>query len=341
MPSRDRGVDRQIVVHTGQHYDRRHVRRHPGGSRLPGARPLRSGVGSGTHGEQTGERPDRRSSRSAASSRRRVVVVAGDVNSTLACALAAAKLGIPVAHLEAGLRSRDWTMPEEINRVLDRPPLRRCCSPTARRRRPNLAAEGDRRPAASHYVGNTMIDSLRRLERPRASARAWSARARARALRARDAAPARRTSTTPARLAASPRRCAGSRAACRSSSRSIRAPGRGSRTAPATGSAGRRALHRPAAATSTSCPSRPARGAILTDSGGVQEEASALGVPCFTLRDEHRAAGHHRPRHQPPAGRRSGEPSARWRPRRPRPCAIPLWDGHAAERVADVILAAV
>src|SRR2546421_364901 len=75
------------------------------------------GIGSGTHAQQTakvmveiepvllGERPD-------------VVVVAGDVNSTLAVALVAAKIQLAVAHVEAGLRSSDWTMPEEINRVL-------------------------------------------------------------------------------------------------------------------------------------------------------------------------------------------------------------------------------
>ena len=117
-----------------------------------------------------------------------LVVVAGDVNSTLACALAAAKLGVPVAHLEAGLRSDDWTMPEEINRVLtDRmSDVLLTHSPEAE---PNLLREGID-PARIHYVGNTMIDSLRELEGTGAPAgRLARARAERPRVRARDAAP--------------------------------------------------------------------------------------------------------------------------------------------------------
>jgi UDP-N-acetylglucosamine 2-epimerase (non-hydrolysing) len=113
---RRRGVSRQLIVHTGQHYDRKMSDEILEDLGFPSP-DYSLGVGSGTHGEQTAKvlvafekillehRPT-------------LVVVAGDVNSTLACALAASKLGLPVAHLEAGLRSGDWTMPEEINRVL-------------------------------------------------------------------------------------------------------------------------------------------------------------------------------------------------------------------------------
>ena len=155
-----RGVADQVVVHTGQHYDRRMSEEILEDLGFP-VPDYSLGVGSGSHGEQTGKvliafeeilisiKPG-------------VVVVAGDVNSTLACALAASKLGIPVVHLEAGLRSGDWTMPEEINRVLtDRlSNLLLTHSPEAEE---NLAREGVD-VGRVRFVGNTMIDSLRRFE---------------------------------------------------------------------------------------------------------------------------------------------------------------------------------
>ena len=118
-----------------------------------------------------------------------VVVVAGDVNSTLACALAASKLGIPVVHLEAGLRSGDWTMPEEINRVLtDRlSDLLLTHSPEAEE---NLAREGVD-VGRVRFVGNTMIDSLRRFEAAARDRAVWSRHGVERArVRARHAASA-------------------------------------------------------------------------------------------------------------------------------------------------------
>jgi UDP-N-acetylglucosamine 2-epimerase (non-hydrolysing) len=85
------------------------------------------------------------------------------VNSTAACALAAVKVGVPVAHIEAGLRSRDWTMPEEINRVVT-DALSDLLFTTSRDAGENLRREGVD-PRTIHFVGNTMIDTLRRFER--------------------------------------------------------------------------------------------------------------------------------------------------------------------------------
>lgn len=147
------------LLHTGQHYDRALSGAFIEQLELP-APAYHLGVGSGSHAEQTGavmvgvERV-------LAGRRPAVLVVPGDVNSTMGAALAAVKLGVPVAHLESGLRSRDWTMPEEINRVVtDRvADLLLChCDEAVE----NLRAEGiaDERIA---LVGNTMIDSLLRL----------------------------------------------------------------------------------------------------------------------------------------------------------------------------------
>jgi UDP-N-acetylglucosamine 2-epimerase (non-hydrolysing) len=147
------------LLHTGQHYDRAlsggFIERL--GMREPDAN---LGVGSGTHAEQTagvliGVEADLLANPAD------LVLVAGDVNSTMAAALAAAKLRTPVAHIESGLRSRDWEMPEEINRVVtDRvSELLLCTSPDAAE---NLAAEGISGDGVQ-LVGNTMIDSLFRI----------------------------------------------------------------------------------------------------------------------------------------------------------------------------------
>lgn len=147
-----------VLVHTGQHYDQNMSGSFFSDLGMPEP-DVNLGVGSGSHAEQTGlimagferfcvdQSPD-------------WVVVVGDVNSTMACAITAKKLGIRVAHVEAGLRSGDMTMPEEINRL--------CTDAIA-----DLlfvtdtgAAESLRREGVPservHFVGNTMIDSLLR-----------------------------------------------------------------------------------------------------------------------------------------------------------------------------------
>lgn len=158
------------LVHTGQHYDENMSGAFIRDLGLPQPQ-AHLGVGSGTHAEQTAmvmmayeklcveSRPD-------------LVVVVGDVNSTLACTLAAVKLGIPVAHLEAGLRSGDRTMPEEINRIVTDAIADLLWTPSADADQ-NLLREGID-PARIFRVGNIMIDALE-MSRPRVEARRYAA----------------------------------------------------------------------------------------------------------------------------------------------------------------------
>ena len=151
-----------LLVHTGQHYDDNMSAGFIDELGLP--RPHHHlGIGSGTHAEQTGgvmvayERLCRDHAPG-------LTVVVGDVNSTVACALAATKLLIPVAHLEAGLRSRDRTMPEEINRIVTDAISDVLWTPSPDAD-DNLAGEGVACERITR-VGNIMIDSLT-LMRPR------------------------------------------------------------------------------------------------------------------------------------------------------------------------------
>ena len=303
----------QVVVHTGQHYDERMSGEMLSDLGLPEP-DVFLGVGSGTHGSQTGRaliafeevllerRPD-------------LVCAGGDVNSTLAVALASAKLGIPVAHVEAGLRSFDWTMPEEINRVLtDRlSTLLFTHSPEAAT---NLEAEGID-ASRVHFVGNTMIDSLRRFEDAAVARRPWErAGVNAGAATSSSRFTARRTSTSRPNSSASSQRCSGSR-----STPAVIFPVH-PRTRARLAAAG--LLERLESAVHCMEPVgyldflglEAGAGAIVTDSGGVQEEASAFGIPCFTLRanterpvtitsgHQHAARGGPRPDRRHPAGRR-------------------------------------
>jgi len=153
-----------LVVHTGQHYDASMSDAFFGDLDLPEP-DVHLGVGSGSHAVQTAavmerfepvvlkEKPD-------------WVIVVGDVNSTIACALVCVKLGIKVAHVEAGLRSRDRSMPEEINRLLTDQIADLLFTPSSDADE-NLLAEGI--PVERiKFVGNIMIDSLfENLERAR------------------------------------------------------------------------------------------------------------------------------------------------------------------------------
>lgn len=150
------GRCRARLVHTGQHYDRAMSGEFFEQLGLPEP-DVNLGVGSGTQAEQTGaimlgyerviaaQRPD-------------VCVVVGDVTSTMACAIVARKMGVPVAHVEGGIRSNDWTMPEEINRVVA-DAVTNWFFTTSHTAGENLRSSG---VAADRifFVGNTMIDTL-------------------------------------------------------------------------------------------------------------------------------------------------------------------------------------
>jgi UDP-N-acetylglucosamine 2-epimerase len=270
----------EILVHTGQHYD-------PGMSDvffdelgIP-APDHHLGVGSGPHGAQTGamlagiervllaERPD-------------AVLIYGDTNSTLAGALAAAKLGIPAAHVEAGLRSYNRSMPEEINRVVaDHLAARLFCPSQAAA--DNLAREGITRGV--HVVGDVMADALSDASR--------RAEGRSTILERLELAPG-------AFLLATIHRAENTDDAARLSE-IVEAFGRAGETIvfpihprtrhalaalgdPQARLANLRAID-PVGYLDMTMLERSAR-MILTDSGGIQKEAYWLGVPCLTLRGE-------------------------------------------------------
>ncbi len=326
---------RQVIVHTGQHYDSRMSDEVLADLEFPEV-DVFLGVGSGTHGVQTAKvlsafekvlidtEPD-------------VVLVAGDVNSTLACALAASKMGIAIAHLEAGLRSFDWSMPEEVNRVLtDRlSDVLLAHSPEAVE---NLQAEGIC-PGRVYNVGNTMIDSLRRCEKQARELRVWETVG----MEEREYVlvtlhrpsnvdePVRLNGIVdglvelaghaPAVFPIHPR----TRARLAENGGLARLEDAGVACIEPVGYLDFLSLQAGA-------------GAIVTDSGGVQEEASALGVSCFTFR----------PNTERPVTLTHGtnvllgeDPAeiaeVRPAPHPPTPSAIPLWDGHAADRVADAL----
>jgi UDP-N-acetylglucosamine 2-epimerase (non-hydrolysing) len=155
--AREAAMPRAVLVHTGQHYDASMSDRLFADLRLP-APDLNLEVGSGSHAVQTAEIM-KRFEPLVDQFRPSAVLVVGDVNSTLACGLVAVKRHVPVVHVEAGLRSFDRAMPEEINRVLT-DQVSDVLYTTERSAAANLAREGI--PAERVvFVGNVMIDSLR------------------------------------------------------------------------------------------------------------------------------------------------------------------------------------
>jgi UDP-N-acetylglucosamine 2-epimerase (non-hydrolysing) len=323
-----------ILVHTGQHYDpaMNEVLFDDLRIRKP---DYFLGAGPGSHASQTG-RVMTAFEPLAAQIRPDVVVVVGDVNSTMACALVTAKSGALLAHVEAGLRSRDWSMPEEINRVVTDRVSDYLFAPS-HDAVANLRAEGYRADQI-HLAGNVMADTLlanldraltgdtlsrlglepgqyglATLHRP---ANVDDPAVLADLLAALDDVAC----ACPLVLPAHPRAAGRLRGAGRS--------GR-VRVIPAAGYLDFIALQASARL-------------VLTDSGGVQEETTVLGVPCLTLRENterpvtltegtNRLVGRDPDRIVAAAREVLANPPAARRPA--------LWDGRAGQRIAAALLA--
>jgi UDP-N-acetylglucosamine 2-epimerase (non-hydrolysing) len=339
---RARGVE-TFLVHTGQHYDPTMSELFFRDLGLPEP-DVHLGVGSGSHAQQTA-RVMERLEPVLLERRPDLVVVVGDVNSTLAGALVCAKLGVPVAHVEAGLRSFDRSMPEEINRVLT-DQVSELLFTTSPEAEANLLREGIER-ARIHFVGNPMIDSLERhlaqaarsdvLDRLGLSEGSYGVVTLHRPSNVDD--PGRLAgilealrdvaSEIPVVFPAHPR-----------TTRTIRAAGLDRFVGD--GAAGRGIdLTEPLGYLDFLRLMAGAR-LVLTDSGGIQEETTVLGVPCLTLRPNterpitiemgtNRLVGS-----RPEDIRR--EALAVLAAPRPTPRRPPLWDGRAGERIAEVIV---
>jgi UDP-N-acetylglucosamine 2-epimerase (non-hydrolysing) len=324
---------RHAIVHTGQHYDRAMSAIFLEELGVPAPDHMLE-VGSGSHAAQTArvmerlepvleeERPD-------------LVMVPGDVNSTLAAALTAAKLQIPLAHIESGLRSFDRTMPEEVNRIVA-DELAEHLFLHSEEAIENLRAEGIAEERM-HFVGNTMIDTLVALEeRFRAAGAAGGlglepggyllVTLHRPALVDGELLP-----ETLRRLAALAREMPvvfPVHPRTRRKMEAIEAEHPGLLLSEPLGYVDFLSLLADA-------------DAVLTDSGGIQEETTYLGIPCFTLRENTERpvtirAGTNTLLGLDPAAI-AGIPAAlNERPAKPSE-PPPLWDGHAAERIADLI----
>jgi UDP-N-acetylglucosamine 2-epimerase (non-hydrolysing) len=325
------GPESSVVVHTGQHYDR--AMSEIFFEELGVPEPDHTlGVGSGSHSEQTA-RVLERLEPVLAEAEPDVVLVPGDVNSTLAAALCARRLGVPVGHVESGLRSFDRTMPEEVNRIVadHLSELLFLHSPEAE---DNLRAEGVDE-SGYRFVGNTMIDTLVALEDRFRARRA-----------ARDAGvqPGSYLLVTLHRPALVDGPLLGDAMAALElvaermpvvfpvHPRTRKMLGDG---APAGV-----ALTDPIGYLDFLSLEADA-GAVLTDSGGIQEETTYLGVPCFTLRDNTERpvtirAGTNTLLGLEPARIAEIPVLLEARPAA-RPQAPDKWDGHAARRLADAL----
>jgi len=328
-----------LVVHTGQHYDAAMSDAFFADLDLPQT-DVHLGVGSASHAAQTAavmerfepvviqEKPD-------------WVLVVGDVNSTLAAALVCVKLGVKVAHVEAGLRSRDRTMPEEINRILTDQIADLLFTPSADADQ-NLIAEGIP-PERIRLVGNVMIDSLyQHLERAQQSTireRLGLTDSRYAVLTLHRPSNVDDRTTFEGILSALERI---------SEELPIIFPvhPRAARTIAELGlldrltNAGNLRLIEPLGYLDFLNLYSGAQ-LVLTDSGGIQEETTVLGIPCLTLRENTErpvtvSLGTNKIVGTDPEKIVAEALAALQQPARLR-VDIPFWDGKTAERIVDAL----
>jgi UDP-N-acetylglucosamine 2-epimerase (non-hydrolysing) len=323
---------RHVLIHTGQHYDRAMSELFFEELNVPPPDHL-LGVGSASHATQTA-RVMERLEPVLESERPDVLIVPGDVNSTLAATLVAVKLGVPVAHVESGLRSFDLTMPEEINRIVaDR--FSEYLFVHSDDAIENLHAEGigdDR----IHFVGNTMIDTLVAVEdrfRSLDAARRFGVEPGGYLL-----VTLHRPSLVDGALLHDVMRQLGDLA--RELPVVFPVHPRTRKMLDDSGTHPGITLTEPLGYLDFLSLEADAA-AVLTDSGGVQEETTFLGVRCFTLRDNterpvtitmgtNTLLGLEPERIADILPSLAAEPVEAGN-------GPPLWDGRAAERLADVI----
>lgn len=324
----------QHLIHTGQHYSQGLSRVFFDELGLPEP-TVNLKVGSGTHGVQTAALLVALESE-LVQSRPDLLLVYGDVNSTLAAALVASKLGIPFGHVEAGLRSFDRTMPEEVNRVVT-DALARVLFATSPEAVGHLVHEGVERNRI-HFVGNPMIDTLLR-HRSRFDA------ARILSLLGIDGPYGVATIHRPANVddPAAARRMAGA----------IRDLAAIIPLVIPLHPRGRAALEDAGLADSPSIRIVEPLGyvdflslvsgarLVATDSGGVQEETTILGIPCLTMRPntERPITISHGTNRLVTLDGLVDAASRALRPAAEPARTPPLWDGRAGERIAAIIVA--
>lgn len=327
----------QAVVHTGQHYDRAMSEVFFEQLGLPEP-VLNLGVGSGSHASQTAALMVALEG-AFAELRPSLVVVYGDINSTMAAAIVASKIGLPIAHVEAGLRSFDMSMPEEVNRRIT-DVLSDLCLATSPDAIDNLVAEGVARDRI-HFVGNSMIDTLLehldRFDVPRARAAfglegPYAVATLHRPSNVDDPAAA-------AAVVAMLREVADSLPVVLP----LHPRGRAMLAAVGLEEVAGVQVVAPLAYLEFMSLVRGAT-VVVTDSGGIQEETTILVVPCLTVRPNterpititHGTNRLIEPRLVGEAVRSilADPPGAPAEP-------PPLWDGHAGERIARVLVDAL